>query len=171
MIGTRSPKEVKKKTPLNQTLDNWLKTFEKEVLPDIRKERKLCFVAHSLGPVFVLHVVEKYNIMLDSAVFVSPFMCKLGKSWQIDHVNRSFYKTSFDFSKLKKLIPVSYVLYSDNDPYVDKKFSLEFAQKLKSSLLFVKGAGHMNEEIGMKEFPLVFELCKSALDFSIYRQD
>ena len=106
----------------NQTLENWLKTFA-GVYKTFIKGEKLCFVGHSLGPLFILHVVDKYNLKLDSAIFVSPFLSKLGKSWQIDLVNQSFYKTDYDFAKLKKLIPVSYVLYSDNDPYVDRKHS------------------------------------------------
>ncbi len=158
--------------PKHQTLENWFKTFEKEVLKKIRKGEKLCFVGHSLGPLFILHVLEKYNIKLDSAIFVSPFLKSLGGQWQIETVNKTFYKKGFDWKKLKELIPVSYVLYSDNDPYVSKKYSLEFAQKLGSSIIFVKGAAHMNinKIVNLNEFPLVLELCKSRLDLNLYQK-
>ena len=113
----------------NQNLSNWLKLFKKEVLPKIKKDEKLCFIGHSLGPVFILHIVSKFNIKLDSAIFVSPFMDRLNlkEIWQFDHANKTFYKTDFDFDKLKELIPVSYVLYSDSDPYVKKSHTLLFA--------------------------------------------
>lgn len=62
-------------------------------------------------------------------------------------------KTKSDFTL------VSYVLYSDNDPYVDKKLSLEFAKKLSSKKILVKGGKHLNSEAGFDDFPLVFELC------------
>ena len=153
--------------PQKQGLKNWFKAFE-STMKSFRKGEDLCFVGHSLGPLFILHCVEKYNIKLDSAIFVSPFLRKLNRSWQIDVVNSSFYKTDFDFRKLKQLIPVSYVLYSDNDPYVDKVHSIGFAKRLGSSLLFVKKAGHMNREMNLNEFPLVFELCKTRLDLSLY---
>lgn len=153
----------------NQTLDNWLKTFEK-VLTGLDRDDKLCFVSHSLGPLFILHTLEKFEIQLDSAIFVSPFLEKLQTDWQIDLVNASFYKTDFDFGYLKRRIPISYVLYSDNDPYVDKKYSLDFAQRLDSSPIQVLSAGHMNSEVNLNEFPLVLELCKSRLDLSLYQK-
>lgn len=158
------------KTIKNQTLINWLVVFEKEVLSKIKKGEKVCFIAHSLGPLFVLHVIQKYQLKIDSAIFVSPFLDKLNKSWQIDLVNATFYKTDFDFTFLKKLIPVSYVLYSDNDPYVSKQHSLLFANAIESSVIFVKRAGHMNSEVNMNEFPLVFDLCLTRLDLNMYQR-
>ncbi len=154
----------------NQTLENWLKTFKK-VLPQLDRGDKLCFVGHSLGPLFTLHALEKYEIQLDSAIFVSPFLrLPDDKYWQVHLVNKTFYRTDFDFAKLKRLIPISYALYSDNDPYVDKKYSLDFAQKLGSSPIQVLSAGHMNSEVNLNEFPLVLELCKSRLDLSFYQK-
>lgn len=155
--------------PKSQTLQNWLKTFE--MVYKGLKGHKLCFIGHSLGPQFILHVVDKYNIQLDSAIFVSPFFQKLGgDTWQFDHVNGSFYKNDFDFQKLQKLIPQSYVLYSDNDPYVSESHPKEFAQKMNSALIPVKRAGHLNSEVNLNEFPLVFELCKTRLDLSLYQK-
>lgn len=155
--------------PKKQSLKSWIKIFESEVLPTINN-KKLCFIGHSLGCLFILQVIEKFNIHLDSAIFVSPFMYKLNRLWQIDHVNSSFYKRDFDFEKIKKLIPISYVLYSDNDPYVKSEFSIQFAQAMNSSMIFVKKAGHMNSEINLNEFPLVLELCKTRLDLSLYQK-
>lgn len=156
--------------PRYQSLRNWLATFEKKVLPKIEKREKLCFIGHSLSPVFILHVVDRYNLCLDCAIFVCPFLKLPNKSWQYYHVNKTFYKTDFDFKKLKKLIPLSYVLYSDNDPYVDKKYPLDFAKKINSSLIYVTRAGHMNSEVNLNEFPLVLELCKTRLELSLYQK-
>lgn len=155
--------------PCHQTFSHWSKVFE-ELKKSFQKDEPLCFIGHSLGCLFILHMIDKYNIKLDSAIFVSPFLTKLNRDWQIDLVNNTFYKTDFNFGKLKKLIPVSYVLYSDNDPYVEKYFSIGFGKRLNSSLLFVKGAGHMNLEVNLNEFPFVFELCKTRLDLSLYQK-
>lgn len=156
--------------PTHQSLETWFKVFEKEVLSTIKKGEKLCFVGHSLGPVFILHAVAKYKLKLDSAIFVSPFMNKLNKAWQFDFVNETFYKTDFDWDLLKKLIPTSYVLYSESDPYVDKTHPTLFAKALDSSLIFVKKAGHMNGAVNLNEFPLVFDLCLTRLDLSMYQR-
>jgi predicted alpha/beta hydrolase family esterase len=159
-----------KQNPENQNLSNWLKYFEKNVLPKISKKEKVCFIGHSIGPVFILHVIEKFQIPLDCAIFVSPFLELKPPSWQYTLVNKSFIKTDFDFVNLKKFIPTSYVLYSDTDPYVSNNLSLDFAQKLGSSTIMVKKAGHLNAEFNLNEFPLVLELCKSRIDFTLYQK-
>ncbi len=155
--------------PQKQNLTNWLKVFD-QIRKEFEPVEKLCFIGHSLGPLFILHVVDKWDIKLDSAIFVSPFMEELKSQWQFDLVNRSFYKNDFDFAKLKKLIPTSYTLYSDNDPYVKEKLSIDFAKKLDSSLIKVNKGGHLNIEVNLNNFPLVLELCKTRLDLTLYQK-
>lgn len=152
----------------NQTLEHWLTTFE-PIAKSFAPNEKLCFIGHSLGPVFILHAVEKFQLHLDSAIFISPFMDKLDK-WQFNVANETFYRTNFDFEALKKFIPVSYVLYSDDDPYVPKQHSILFGKALDSSLILVKRAGHMNSEVNLNDFPLVLDLCISRLDLALYQR-
>ena len=151
-----------------QNLLNWLNTARKFV-PGLQGE-KLCFIGHSLGCVFILHLLSKYKIKIDSAIFVSPFLDDLKSLWQFKIANNTFYKTDFNFLKLKKFLPVSYVLYSDSDPYVDKNRSILFGKALESSLINVKKAGHMNSEVNLNEFPLVLELCKTRIDLTLYQR-
>ncbi len=155
-------------TPSGQSLDSWFSVFDK-VRCSFRKNDKLCFIGHSLGPLFMLHVVERFNISLDCAIFVSPFMTPRNNK-QYDEVNRTFYRKGFDFAKLKRLIPVSYTLYSNNDPYVPGRDSVAFAGRIGSSLIEVKRAGHMNSEVNLNEFPLVLELCKSRIELPLYQR-
>lgn len=152
-----------------QTLQNWLNVFKK-TRKNFKKGEGLCFIGHSLGAVFILHAVNYYNIQLDSAIFVSPFLDRLNNQWQFDVVNKSFYKTDFDFEKLKKLIPISYVLYSDNDPYVAKSHATLFAKALDSSFIFIKQAGHLSNPQQLSEFPLVLELCKTRIALPVYEK-
>ena len=42
-----------------QNLSSWIQTFE-QIQPEIQKDSKLCFIGHSLGPLFLLHLIEKY---------------------------------------------------------------------------------------------------------------
>jgi predicted alpha/beta hydrolase family esterase len=72
-----------------QNLTNWTRCFE-NILNKFDKNDKLCFVGHSIGCVFILHLVEKFNIRLDSAFFVAPFLTLNKVSWQYDLVNRTF---------------------------------------------------------------------------------
>ena len=153
-----------KNKPKNQDLEVWLKVFEKEVYPKIKNEKHLCFIGHSLGPLFILHACGKFNLKLDLAIFVAPFLWTPNTIWQIDYVNQSFYKKKIDFKKIRKLISHSYVFYGDNDPYVPKKYPLEFAKKIGSSIIPVKGGKHMNAEAGYTRFPLVLKLCRETIN-------
>ena len=153
-----------------QSLDSWMNTFEKEVLPHLSSSKKICFIGHSLGNVFILHVLSKHKIKLDCAIFVSPCLDKLGLvPWQYDSVNTTFYKTDFDFATLVKQAPTSYVLYSDTDPYIEPRRALHFAKVMESSLIMVKWAGHLNADVNLNEFPLVFDLCITRLDLNLYQ--
>jgi len=142
-----------------QNLNSWLKYFENFVLPEI-KNKELIFIGLSLGPLFILHIVEKYNIKLKYALFTAPFLSDIDKGWEIDGANKSFYKNDFNFKKLRKLIPNSYVFYSDNDPFVAEKFSINFAKKLDSKLIFCKGEGHFNKKTS---FPKLFNLLEQEI--------
>lgn len=155
-----------------QNLKAWFQTFENEVLPHLQNtDEKICFIGHSLGNVFILHVLEKYNIQLDAAIFVSPCLDRLTLvPWYYDKVNTTFYKTDFDFEELKNLVPVSYVLYSENDPYIEPRRALHFAKVLDSSHIMVREAGHLNAEVQLMEFPLVFDLCMTRIDLSLYQK-
>lgn len=153
----------------NQTLENWLDYFA-----DIYKEiwwKKICVVAHSMWPLFLLHLLERYDLDIDSSIFVAPFL-RLEKFWwnlfPLDKVNQSFYRDDFDFDKIKKKISNSYVLYSEDDPYVPSEKSIEFAQKLDSSMILVQNSWHMNSEAKLDKFPLIFELCKTRLNYPFY---
>lgn len=149
---------------INQSLQRWLNVF-KPIASSFKLGEQLCFVGHSVGPLFILHAVQTFNIQLDSAIFVSPFLEKLNGYWQIDAVNESFYSINFDFEKLKSLIPKSFVLHSNNDPYVPVKFSEDFAHKLNSSIIEVRGAGHFNSEFGFHSLPIVNELCAARMGY------
>ena len=149
----------------NQNLSNWLKTFKKNVQPKINCEDKLVFIGHSLGDVFILHLIDKYNLKLEAGIFVSPFLTLLNEKdiWQFDHVNGSFYKTDFGFKKLKEFIKKPYVIYGDDDPYVNVKHPVNFAKKLDSKAIVIKNGKHLNEESGYTKFPLILELCKDLI--------
>ncbi|MBI4974194.1 alpha/beta hydrolase [Candidatus Roizmanbacteria bacterium] len=151
-----------------QTLPNWIKAFEEKILPQISKKDKLCFIGHSLGPQFILHLIAKFNIQLDSAIFVMPFQRLLGAhDWMFDVVNRSFMTGDFDYNKLRRLIPLSFAVYSDNDKYVLQEYCEDFALRMQSTKIVVKGGDHINAPFFTK-LPLALELCKTRIDASEY---
>ena len=158
----------KKAKTIKQNLKNWLNYFKKNLLNKLKGKKDLVFVGHSLAPVFILHLVDNFNLKLDCVVFVSPFLQLPKDLWDFYLVNQTFYKTDFDFAKLKKLIPVSYVVYGNDDPYVDKKYIFDFAERMDSQTIEIMGGKHLNSEAKFLSFPLVFELCKSRLETKEY---
>lgn len=152
------------KTERKQTLTNWLNAFETVVLPQIKDEDKVFFVAHSLGPLFSLHAITKYHINVAGAVFVSPCLTKLpGVAWQFDLENSTFYKDDFDQTVIRKLIPRSYTVYSKNDPYIPIDYALAFANLLGSTTIAVKNGDHLGGKF--TKLPLVEELMKTLIDY------
>lgn len=150
-----------------QTLEHWTEKYI-QIKKEFKTSDKICFVSHSLGPLFILHMLEKFPIQLDCAIFIAPFFSKLNKTELIDHVNSTFYRTEFNFNKLNKLIPKSYVLYSNDDPYVDNQFSINFANKLNSEIIPIHNLSHMDSTIKLTRFPLLLELCKTRIPGSTY---
>lgn len=145
-----------------QSLDSWMKVFD-EIFSQLQKNKHVCFIGHSLGPLFILHCLERYDLYLDYAVFVAPFFEIRGKSAIVEKANASFTRHDFNFVKLKQRIHKSTIIYCDDDPYVDEEKSLEFGNKLDSTIVKLHGMGHMGAESKMKEFPQLLELCKKVV--------
>lgn len=146
----------------HQSLRHWFKTFM-PFAESLIRENNLCFIGHSLGPLFILHVLSKWKIQLKNAIFVCPFLEDLHKDWQFYVVNKTFYKTNFNYHALKEQIPQSTVIYSSNDPYVENRYSIDFANHLRSGLVKIKNGGHLNNDSGYTTFPLVIDLCKKMI--------
>lgn len=146
--------------PKKQSLQSWLKVFE-EYVDEIKKEKDLIFVGHSTGPLFILHVLQKFRIQLNSAIFVSPFLNPLANpAWQVKLVNASYFSNDFNFRVMRKLCPFSYVAYGTDDPYVETENSLNFAREMGSTVIPVEGGGHLNNE---ESSEAVISLCKSRV--------
>lgn len=141
----------------NQNLDNWLKKFEKDIKPWIAEE-EVVVITHSLAPLFVLHLVEKLDIKFKAAIFVSPFFERIPIEGPYDIVNSTFYNTDFNWDKIIRNIKKSFVFYSDNDPFIDRKYFQNFIDKTKSIEYEIKDGGHLGEEL--EEFPEVLTVLK-----------
>ncbi len=147
----------------NQNLYNWMKYFESNILNKLDTLKPVGFIAHSISPLFVLHILQTHVLDVSIGIFVGAFLEELTESdWQVDQVNFSFYDTDIDWKDIQEQELNTYSLYSDNDPYVDAEYSLRFAEKIDSSPIMVSGAGHFNSDAGWTDAPLVLKLCRSV---------
>ena len=144
-------------TPNNQTLVNWSNVFDKykEYL-----NKKAIFVAHSLGPAFVLNILE--NNKAKACFFISGFVGKLGIE-KFDKINKSFTEKKFKWEKINKNCKDFTVIHSDNDPYVSIEKSKTLAKKLNTETIVIKDGGHFNEDSGYKKFPFLLKKIKQKL--------
>ena len=142
---------------LKESLESWEKVFIEQILPKLNNT-PTSFIGHSIAPIFMLHMLSKYDIKLDKAVFVSPFFNIPDRPdvWQFYPVNKSFYSYDFNFNKIRSQIGKSYVIYGDNDPYVPAEEPPLFAKKLNAEIYIVHEGRHCG--INFKEFPLLMEL-------------
>jgi uncharacterized protein len=146
-------------TPEGQHLDAWMELLFKH---EREMNRQTIFVAHSLGPAFVLNVLENLDRQIKAAFFVAGFTGMLGIP-EFDRLNRSFAEKSFDWTKIKNACEHFVVINSDNDPYVPLEKGKALAAHLGVPLITVKNAGHLNQEAGFTKFPLLLELIRKEI--------
>ncbi len=146
-------------TPENQSLDNWLNVFEhyKQYI-----DENSIFVGHSLGPAFLLDILENLDRPIKASFFVSGFAELLGDK-DLDKINRTFVDKDFDWQKIRQNCRKFYVFHSDNDPYVSLEKAEDLAKKLGVDVIMVKNAGHFNVAAGYTKFNLLLEYIKKEL--------
>lgn len=150
------PENINSYNPI-ETLLSWESYFVDNILPQIKGE-EIGFVGHSIAPIFMLFMLEKYDIKIKKAIFVAPFfnIPDAPNIWQFYPVNKTFYSYDFDFEKIKNKIDKSYVVYGDDDPYVPATEPPLFAEKLGSEVHVVPNGRHCGSNF--KEFPLLVDL-------------
>ncbi len=146
-------------TPENQTLENWIKVFEKY---EKYLDKNTVVIGHSLGCAFLLNVLERANQPIKSAYLVAGFVSAIGIP-ELDNITRSFWDRKFDWKKIKSNCRNFTVYHSDNDPYVPLEKGNELAEMLDSSLRIITNAGHFNKNSGYIKFDLLLEDVKSTL--------
>ena len=146
-------------TPENQSLENWLNVFK-----DYEQylDENSIVIGHSLGPAFLLSVLENLNRPIKAAFFVVGFTGLLNNP-DFDELNESFVTKSFDWAKIKNNCKRFYVIFSDNDPYVPLEKGKSLAENLGTELIVLKNAGHINEEAGYTEFSFLLDKIKNEL--------
>lgn len=134
-----------------QTLENWLKIFEKY----LQLNKKDILIGHSLGATFILNILQKINTKIKAAFFISAVPGKLGQP-KFDKINKSFLK-DFDWKKINKNCDHFTIIHADNDPYVPLSLVKKLAKNLETELIVVKNSGHLNKAAGYTKFLLLLE--------------
>ncbi len=140
-----------------QNLDSWRSTFKQQVVPFIGDE-PISYIAHSLGPIFLIRMLIEFNLKADKSLLVAPFYQHLGGIWQFKKANQSFCDENFNFKDSATRLGESHVFISTNDPYVPAGYSRKFADKTDSKIHIIESAGHFNTDSGYKKFDQLADL-------------
>ena len=146
-------------TPLDQSLESWLRTianYENKI------SEETILIGHSLGAAFILNYLERTSKKIKAAILVAGFHKLLGSKY--DEINKSFIDGQFDWSKIKNNCGKFFVFASDNDEHIPLEIGQELAQNLNAELNIVHDGGHLNEEAGYNDFPLLLETIVIEID-------
>ena len=135
-------------TPENQSLNSWRKVFDeyKNIISD-----ETIFIGHSLGPAFILDILENIDVEISACFFVAGFLGLLGNV-EFDEINKTFTDRYFDWNKIKLHSKDFFTYHSDNDPYLPMNKAMELADKLDIKVTEIIGAGHFNADSGYIKF-------------------
>ena len=137
-------------TPETQTLENWLKVFE-EYRNHLNEDTIV--IGHSLGPAFLLTILEQIKKPIHAAYFVAGYHPKsLPKTSEWYTQVKTFLEKPFDWQKIKQNCAAFHIYYSDNDPYFPLHLAEDLAKTLDTTPIIIKGAGHFNEKAGYTRF-------------------
>ncbi len=146
-------------TPENQSLQSWEAVFE-EYKQFINEDTIL--IGHSLGPAFILKLLEHSDTSVQAAFFVSGFLGLLDNP-DFDEINKTFIDRKFDWESIKKNCKKFHIYHSDNDPYVPIRMAQEIAEKLDTVVVEIPNAGHFNKEAGYDTFEFLLEDIKTYI--------
>ena len=146
-------------TPDDQTLDNWLQVFKPY---NKLIDQDTIFIGHSLGPTFILNILQRINTKIKAAFLISAVSDMLGNK-QFDKINHTFFEKGFNWKKIKKNCGTFVLINSTNDPYIPMELGKRLAQNLDISLILLKDAGHINKAAGFIEFNFLLEKIKEVL--------
>jgi len=145
--------------PQHQSLQSWLKKF------DLYKEQitaDTVFVGHSIGPAFILRLLESIDLEVRASIFAAGFIDMLPGYPEFNAVNKTFIDKPFDWDKIKAHCKQFFCIAGDGDPYVPKQSLSKLADILQVDLQLVEGGRHLSKGTAqMTTFPLVFDIISS----------
>ncbi|MBS3067838.1 serine hydrolase family protein [Candidatus Micrarchaeota archaeon] len=138
----------------NNTLPNQVKWLEK-INQTIEVNRDLVIVGHSLGTIAALRFLEnlKDQKKIIATILVAGFTQSFGVKIILD-----FFKTPFNWDKIRRNSKRFTVISSDNDPYLPISEGQKLAENLNADFIIEKNAGHIDIESGFNKYELILEL-------------
>jgi hypothetical protein len=132
-------------------LKDWMQTLNDQ----IQFNQPVIFVGHSLGVISLLRFIEELgdNQQIEGFISVCGFHnINLG----IEEIE-TFVQEPINFYKIKNQIRKSYIITSDDDPYVPASCGYHLQEHLNGEITIIPGGKHLNESAGYLDLPIVLD--------------
>ncbi|MEX0918627.1 MAG: alpha/beta fold hydrolase [Candidatus Paceibacterota bacterium] len=131
-----------------------------ESLADIvgRPNHETFFVGHSIGVQAILRYLETIKTPVGGAVFVAGwFNLDNLEDEEAEDIARPWLETPINMEKVKKNLPRSSLIISDNDPFGCFEENKQKFAELGSKIIVLSGAGHIGKSDGFTKLPPVID--------------
>ena len=136
--------------------ESWEKILNEYVDKELLNEDSIV-ISHSLGTLFLPKYLAKNNIKINTYISVAGFLNYKGRI-DLENIIIRFLPNEQEFEKCKTLIKNIYSIYSDNDEINSIKNLEDYANKLNSEKIFIKGAGHFSPKSNVKNISELNEI-------------
>lgn len=116
------------------------------------------FIGHSIGCQAILRYLETIDTPVGGALFVAGwFNLENLEDDESKKIARPWIENPVNAEKIKKILPKSTLIISDNDPYGAFEENKQKFKELGSEIVVLHNAGHISEGDGFAEIPVVIE--------------
>ncbi|MFA6190273.1 MAG: alpha/beta fold hydrolase [Candidatus Staskawiczbacteria bacterium] len=116
-------------------------------------------VGHSLGCIAILRYLETLDTQIGGVVLVSGFAEPIHFT-ELDN----FFATDLNDKKIIENTKHIILINSDNDEHVPLWQGQKMAERFNAKMIVLNNAGHINENSGFKELPVVLAEIKNMFE-------
>lgn len=116
------------------------------------------FIGHSIGCQTILRYLETISTPVGKAVFVAGwFYLENLEDSEAEKIAEPWLTIPIDLAKVKKVLPSSTLIISDNDPFGAFEENKKKFAELGSKITVLHNAGHIDKESGYTKLPEALE--------------
>lgn len=122
------------------------------------------FIGHSIGCQAILRYLENINNKIGGAIFVAGwFNLKNLEDEETEKVAAAWINNPININRVKSILNKSVLIISDNDPFNCFEENKNKFLELGSEIVVLSKAGHITEDDGFKELPIILEEFKKLI--------
>lgn len=123
-----------------------------------RPDSATYFIGHSIGCQAILRYLETVESPVAGAVFVAGwFYLENLEDEETEKIAKPWIETPINIEKIKMVLPKSTLIISDDDPFGAFEENKRKFAELGSKVIVLQKAGHITEEDGFSEMPILIE--------------